>query len=614
MPLPLYADIFDAVHLQLGDPVISWLTPVWVIGVGAILGLLFCAVLWGIGNLLSRITPLANLVEDAQSRWVVVGALTLVYLAGALFVFVPWKDSARKAVAAPVTKADPKEGAPAAKERTAGDLAGTVLTWACASLVVAMGSVSLLSRKTNSEIPLAVREGVLLPLLVVTCCLASFGILGLTIVRKPTELLENVWNYPTLIARGTVTREYDIPAAKLDFQEPKELSIPVEIRKKELVQMILRANQRLRVKTETFEKYSFAAETINVPAGGEQIWNKNPDGTSPFADLYVSELFVRNYGTEPAKLTITFRNTLAMPEMLTVVYTAVAIIGVFLVYLAQRTFFPKLAAVALATAKSEIAQPLFVILCTLGIFGLIVFDFVPYYTLGEDIKMLKGTSLNLILVLALIQAIWAASTSVADEIEGKTALTVLSKPVSRRDFILGKFVGIAWTVFLMFVMFGAVMLVTVTYKTIYDAREYSTDMEQITWQVCHGEMMQTIPGLFLAYLETLVLAALSVAISTRLPLLANFIISFSVYVLGHLTPLMVQSQSIADNVPAPVVFLAKITATVLPVLEHFSTEASFATGTPIPTDYSLWALVYCLLYSAVAMLLALTLFEDRDLA
>src|SRR5204863_694638 len=124
--------------------------------------------------------------------------------------------------------------------------------------------------------------------------------------------------------RGTVTREYDIPAATLDFQEPKEQEIPVEIRKKELVQMILRANQRLRVKTETFEKYSFAAETINVPANGEATWNKNPDGTSPFADLYVDKLFVRNYGTDAAQLTITFRNTLAMPEMLTVVYTAIA--------------------------------------------------------------------------------------------------------------------------------------------------------------------------------------------------------------------------------------------------------------------------------------------------
>src|SRR5436190_9641031 len=81
MPLPLFADIFDAVHLQLGDPVISWLTPVWVIGIGAILGLLLCVVLWGFGNVFSRITPLANLVEDSQSRWIVVGALTLVYLA-----------------------------------------------------------------------------------------------------------------------------------------------------------------------------------------------------------------------------------------------------------------------------------------------------------------------------------------------------------------------------------------------------------------------------------------------------------------------------------------------------------------------------------------------------
>jgi len=378
--------------------------------------------------------------------------------------------------------------------------------------------------------------------------------------------------------------------------------------------MILRGDQRMKVKTDSFEKYNFAAQVLDVVPGEDKTWTRNPDGTSPFADELVTEFFVRNYGTKPGHLEITFRNTLAHPEMFSVISTGVAIFAVFLLYLSLRTFFPKLAAVALSTAKSEIAQPLFIILTVLGIFALIVFDFVPYYTLGEDIKMLKGTSLNLILVLGLIQAIWAASTSVADEIEGKTALTVLSKPVSRRDFILGKFVGIAWTIAVMFVLFGAVMLVTVTYKTIYDAREYSTDIEQVTWQVCHNEMMQTIPGLFLAYMETLVLAALSTAISTRMPMLANFIVSFSIYVLGHLTPLLVQSQAVAENVPAPVVFLARISATVLPVLDHFSTEASFATGTPVPTDYILWSLVYCTLYSSVAMLLALTLFEDRDLA
>jgi hypothetical protein len=39
-----------------------------------------------------------------------------------------------------------------------------------------------------------------------------------------------------------------------------------------------------------------------------------------------------------------------------------------------------------------------------------------------------------------------------------------------------------------------------------------------------------------------------------------------------------------------------------------------AGGVRVPPDYLAWAALYCVLYSAVAMLLALILFEDRDLA
>jgi hypothetical protein len=165
-------------------------------------------------------------------------------------------------------------------------------------------------------------------------------------------------------------------------------------------------------------------------------------------------------------------------------------------------------------------------------------------------------------------------------------------------------------------------MVTVAYKPIYDAREggYTLTAEQLAhfqsdpnWMNCYTEMVQVIPGLVLAFLEILVMAALSVAISTRLPALANFIISFSIYVLGHLTPLLVQSQEIAQQLP-PVVFFGKLIATVLPVLDHFNVQASVAAGVNVPLVYLAWALVYCTLYSAVAMLLALTLFEDRDLA
>jgi ABC-type transport system involved in multi-copper enzyme maturation permease subunit len=291
--------------------------------------------------------------------------------------------------------------------------------------------------------------------------------------------------------------------------------------------------------------------------------------------------------------------------------TALAVVATFLFYLVQRAALPKMSAIALATVKSELAQPLFLIITLLGLFAILIFMFIPYNTFGEDIKVLKDSGMVLIKVLCVILAVWAASNSIADEIEGKTALTVLSKPLRRRSFILGKYLGIVWTVLIVFVILGGFLLLIVAYKPIYDAKESSA--ESPVWQVCHFEMIGVVPGLVLAFMETCILAAISVAISTRLPMLANFIISFSVYVVGHLTPLLVQS-SVEGRAFEAVVFVAQLLSTVFPVLDHFSIEAAVAAGVSVPYTYLGWALLYTLVYGMIALLLALVLFEDRDLA
>ena len=67
--------------------------------------------------------------------------------------------------------------------------------------------------------------------------------------------------------------------------------------------------------------------------------------------------------------------------------------------------------------------------------------------------------------------IWAASNSIAEEIEGRTALTVLSKPLSRWQFILGKYAGIMWSTGVLFLVLSLVFLLCVTYKPVYDTGE-----------------------------------------------------------------------------------------------------------------------------------------------
>ena len=127
--------------------------------------------------------------------------------------------------------------------------------------------------------------------------------------------------------------------------------------------------------------------------------------------------------------------------------------------------------IAVATSKEAIAQPLYILVMLGGAFALLAFIYIPYNTFGEDVKMLKDSGLTTIMVLAILVGLWTASVSVADEIEGRTAVTLLSKPISRRQFVIGKFLGIVWPLLLMFVVLGAILLITVSYKVVYDARE-----------------------------------------------------------------------------------------------------------------------------------------------
>ncbi len=297
------------------------------------------------------------------------------------------------------------------------------------------------------------------------------------------------------------------------------------------------------------------------------------------------------------------------PDLLLLLGTATFMVVLMLLILGIRVFLPKVAAIALASMREGIAQPLFWVCLTIGSFLLLLFIWIPYHTFGEDIKMLKDTGLMLIMLTSIVLAVWNASVSIASEIEGRTALTLLSKPVGRREFVFGKFFGVLGPVVVLFFVLGLVFLVTVSYKVVYEGQEYGK--QDITYQECTGEIVQILPGLALAFMETVVLAAISVAISTRLPMAANMLICASIYGLGHIVPLLVQSSV---GMLEPVQFVGQLIATVLPVFEHFNMYPAIAGGRMVPLDYLLTAGVYCLTYTGFALLGALLLFEDRDLA
>ncbi len=251
----------------------------------------------------------------------------------------------------------------------------------------------------------------------------------------------------------------------------------------------------------------------------------------------------------------------------------------------------------------------------------------PFFTLEDDVKMLKECGLATLLISGALIAVWTAGTSITSEIEGKTAMTLLSKPINRRQFIIGKYIGIVQTVLWLFVVLTLVFSSLIFIKVGYDQRERS---EEVTprWEwinvgdtfeipTPHPDRMkvvnQVLPGVALAFFQVCVLAAISVTIATRLPMVFNLVASFAIFVIGNLTPLMVtQSETVIRN--EVVTFIARLIATILPSLEAFNISAAISTGAEVPPSYLGMIFLYAFAYSSAMILLGFILFEDRDLA
>ncbi|TWT67729.1 ABC-2 family transporter protein [Posidoniimonas polymericola] len=472
------------------------------------------------------------------------------------------------------------------------------VTIAVLVLLAVYGVLWLVSRRVAERMAVSFSEGMLLPISYVLGAFVAVFVLGAA--TAPTSLVLD--SFKRLPYVRPIETTVEIPA-NVEDHEVTAVSFQAE----ELTSYQFTSDQDVRIGIEPGQAYGQSMVVLGGEADGYE-WSPGSKNLRGFVGK-VDKLYVTNEGDAPAQLTLRFDTDVRVPEVHHVRTVVISVLSVFALYFALQWLLPAISNISVATAKEAVGQPLFLLFLLIGGAALLIYIVIPYNTFGEDVKMLKDSGLTTIMVLAMIFAMWTASATVAEEIEGKTALTLLSKPISRRQFIIGKYFGILWPVLVMFVVLGPILMASVSYKVVYDARE--TSNPQPKWEECYDEMIQVPSGLTLAFMETAILSAISVAISTRLPMMPNLIICGSIYVLGHLGPLIVQSSIGQIEFVA---FFGRLISVVIPNLDNLNIQAAIAAGVPVPSVYLWMAAGYTLLYCTAAMLLALILFEDRDVA
>ncbi|MFO0813635.1 MAG: ABC transporter permease subunit [Gemmatales bacterium] len=324
---------------------------------------------------------------------------------------------------------------------------------------------------------------------------------------------------------------------------------------------------------------------------------------------------------------------------------ALVTLGIFvvlfalLIYMAVGPLPTKMLAVAQAAYKETIRQPLFWFLLIFMIAVMALSIFLPYYTFGEDLKMLKELQLSAILLPPLILTIFTAAISVSEEIEGRTAVTLLSKPVARRDFLLGKYIGILAAALLMILILTVFMGWSINIKIDYerlmedmtnkpedqaylqslvDLRAFSEKLpdvlqEGIVYVLRIFMVVELLSaGPFCHFCQVMIITAITVALATRLPFVLNLFVVLGIFFIGNLVPVL---KNQAGDIPL-VKFVAELFGFILPSLNIFKIESALASGLIyVPWDaYTLQVFVHALIYSIIAMLIGLLLFEDRDVA
>ena len=133
--------------------------------------------------------------------------------------------------------------------------------------------------------------------------------------------------------------------------------------------------------------------------------------------------------------------------------------------------FGKLLTISRNTFTESIRQPVYMVLLMLFALLFVFGTQMAAYTLDDDNVMLRDMLLSMLLGAGVMLSAFTATRVLTDELEQRTVLTVVSKPVPRPVFVAGKFLGVAAALVLAMWILSIVMLLMVRHEVMQTASD-----------------------------------------------------------------------------------------------------------------------------------------------
>jgi ABC-type transport system involved in multi-copper enzyme maturation permease subunit len=254
----------------------------------------------------------------------------------------------------------------------------------------------------------------------------------------------------------------------------------------------------------------------------------------------------------------------------------------------------KVRAIALNTFRESVRDR---VLYNLILFVLILVGasvFISDLSINQESKFIATLGLSAMLVFGALIAIFIGVGLVYKEIDKRTIYNLLSKPVERHEFIIGKYLGLCMTL----LVNSAVMVIGVELALLYVNGSFVT---------LH---LTVLPAAYLIFLELALLVAVALMFSSFTTPMLSALFSFAIYAIGHFSGDLNLAAELSDS--QFVRGVLKSAYYLLPNLSNFGFIAQASHGRLVPTEMAIKATAYAIIYIAVLLSAAVLIFQKRN--
>jgi len=253
----------------------------------------------------------------------------------------------------------------------------------------------------------------------------------------------------------------------------------------------------------------------------------------------------------------------------------------------------KILTVAINTLKEAVRNK---VLYTLLFFGVIVSGLsitLATMTISDRPRLIANVCLANIEVFGVLIAIFVGISLVHKEIDRRTIFTIITRPLRRYEFILGKFLGLILTLLIQVAFMTIIFFVI---EILFGGLEFLPDYLKAIWLIS---------------VQIAIITAIATMFSSMSSPILSGMFTLAFYIIGQISGYL--EMLLPENAGAFLVMLLAVMRYALPDFQFLNVKGLAVYNHDIPFTYMFEATAYGFFYIAVILVISMLVFENRDM-